>query len=115
LNTPALDATHGTQRMTMQLLAAAPSQVVTGAPPQVHRTIYTARDQETKPGQLVRFEGQATVADQSVNEAYDGLGHNFDFYLEIYQRHSIDGQGLPLNAVVHYGQNYDNAFWTAKR
>ena len=111
LNTLALDATHRMQRATMQLLAAAPRQVVTGAAPHVRRTIYTAGNQETKPGQLVRSEGQAAVADQSVNEAYDGLGHTFDFYLEIYQRNSIDGQGLPLNAIVHYGQDYDNAFW----
>jgi len=111
LNTLALDATHRAQRMTMQLLAAAPRQVVTGAAPQVHRTIYTAGSQETKPGQLVRSEGQAAGSDPAVNEAYDGLGHTFDFYLEMYQRNSIDGQGLPLNAIVHYGQNYDNAFW----
>jgi Zn-dependent metalloprotease len=111
LDTLALDSTQRVQRMTFQMLAAAPRQVVTGAPPKVHRTIYTAGNQETKPGQLVRSEGQAPVSDQSVNEAYDGLGHTFDFYLEMYQRNSIDGQGLPLNAIVHYGQDYDNAFW----
>jgi Zn-dependent metalloprotease len=97
--------------MTLQMSAMAPGQVVTGAPPKVHRTIYTAGNQETKPGHLVRSEGQATGSDQAVNEAYDGLGHTFDFYLEIYQRNSIDGHGLPLNAIVHYGQDYDNAFW----
>ena len=59
LNTLALDATHRAQRMTMQLLAAAPRQVVTGVAPHVNRTIYTAGNQETKPGQLVRSEGQA--------------------------------------------------------
>src|SRR5262245_55486699 len=73
LNTLALDTTHRMQRMTMQLLAgAAPRQVVTGAPPQSRRTIYTAGNQETKRGQLVRAEGQPAVADQTVNEAYDG-------------------------------------------
>src|SRR5215471_17755312 len=115
LNTLALDTTHRMQRMTMQLLATAPRQVVTGAPPQVRRTIYTAGNQETKRGQLVRSEGQAAVADQTVNEAYDGLGDTFNFYLEIYQRNSIDNQGLPLNAIVHYGQNYDNAFWNGEQ
>jgi Zn-dependent metalloprotease len=111
LNTLALDTTHRVQRMTFQMLAAAPRQVVTGTAPQVHRTIYTAQHQETKPGQLVRSEGQAATSDDAVNEAYDGLGHTFDFYLEMYQRNSIDGQGLPLNAIVHYGEDYDNAFW----
>jgi Zn-dependent metalloprotease len=111
LNTLALDSTNRAQRLTMAMLAAAPRQVVTAAPPTVHRTIYTAGNEETKPGRRVRSEGQAKVSDDTVNEAYDGLGHTFDFYLEIYQRNSIDGQGLPLNAIVHYGQDYDNAFW----
>jgi Zn-dependent metalloprotease len=111
LNTLALDATHRVQRMTLQMSAVAPRQVVTGAAPQVHRTIYTAGNRETKPGTLVRAEGQAPGSDPAVNEAYDGLGHTFDFYLEVYQRNSIDGHGLPLNAIVHYAQDYDNAFW----
>jgi Zn-dependent metalloprotease len=46
-----------------------------------------------------------------VNQAYDGLGHTFDFYLDVYHRNSIDNAGLPLKAIVHYGTDYDNAFW----
>src|SRR5215831_20836674 len=37
LNAMALDSTHRAQRMTMQLLAVAPSRLVTGAPPKVQR------------------------------------------------------------------------------
>jgi hypothetical protein len=44
-----------------------------------------------------------------------GALRTFDFYLEIYQRNSIDGNGLPLNAIVHYGRNYDNAFWDGQQ
>jgi Zn-dependent metalloprotease len=51
----------------------------------------------------------------SVNEAYDGLGDTFDFYLNVYQRNSIDNAGLPLNATVHFGQKYDNAFWNGQQ
>jgi Zn-dependent metalloprotease len=29
----------------------------------------------------------------------------------VFQRDSIDAQGLPLLGLVHYGQGYDNAFW----
>lgn len=114
LDTLALDSTHRAQRLTFQLMAGAP-QILTAGPPQVHRTIYTAGDASTLPGQLVRAEGQAPVDDQAANEAYDGLGHTFEFYLEIYQRNSIDGRGLPLDASVHYGQAYDNAFWNGKQ
>ena len=49
--------------------------------------------------------------DVAVDEAYDGLGNTFDFYERAYDRNSIDDEGLPLDATVHYGQDYDNAFW----
>jgi Zn-dependent metalloprotease len=114
LNTLALDGTHRTQRLVRQLLAAEPHPLVAGAAPAPHRTIYNSGNQETTSGQVVRAEGQAAVADVAVNEAYDGLGHTFEFYLEIYKRNSIDDNGLPLNAYVHYGQDYDNAFWDGR-
>src|SRR5579862_6040068 len=109
LDTLALDGTMRAQRMTTQLLAGAPTAAVTGAPAQVHRSIYTAANTQALPGTLVRAEGQPEGADQSVNEAYNGLGDTFNFYLAAYQRNSIDDHGLPLIATVHYGQNYDNA------
>src|SRR5262249_52904048 len=36
-------------------------------------------------------------------------------YWQAFQRNSIDNQGLALNGTVHYGKNYDNAFWDGKR
>src|SRR5689334_13543090 len=112
LDTLGLDATMRTQRMVSQLLATAtPRPVLAAAPPQVHRTIYTAKNIQTEPGTLVRSEGQGASGDQEVDEAYDGLGHTFDFYLKAYQRNSIDDHGLPLIATVHYDRKFDNAFW----
>src|SRR5207237_4285141 len=59
LDTLALDSTMRTQRMAFQLLAtAAPPPVLAAAPPQVHRTIYTAKNAQTEPGTLVRSEAQ---------------------------------------------------------
>src|SRR5216684_7149966 len=107
----ALDGTMRAQRMTFQLVAGTP----TGAAAQVHRTIYNANHTQTSPGTLVRSEGQPPAADLSVNEAYDGLGYTFDFYLNAYQRNSIDDHGLQLIASVHYDQRYDNAFWNGSQ
>lgn len=115
LDTLALDGTQRSQRALMQMMAAVPPPPVTGGPPQVHRTIYTANGSQTLPGSLVRSEGQTEGTDRAVNEAYDGLGHTFDFYLNVYHRNSIDDRGLPLNATVHYGQKYDNAFWNGQQ
>jgi Zn-dependent metalloprotease len=76
------------------------------------RTIYNqAHSQTQTPGTVARNEGQAAVSDQSVNQAYDGLGFTYDFYWSQFQRDSIDGAGLPMLGMVHFGSNYDNAFW----
>jgi Zn-dependent metalloprotease len=76
------------------------------------RTIYNQNHEEAQtPGTVARSEGQAPVSDEAVNQAYDGLGATYDYYWNGYKRDSIDGQGLPLLGLVHYGKNYDNAFW----
>jgi hypothetical protein len=64
---------------------------------------------------VVRNEGQGPVGDAATDEAYDGLGATFDLYWNVYGRNSIDDAGLPLPATVHYGQDYDNAFWDGQR
>jgi Zn-dependent metalloprotease len=115
LDTLALDGTSRTQRQTYQLMGATTGPSVTEAPPQVHRTIYTANQTQSLPGTLMRSEGQSSNSDASVNEAYDGLGDTFDFYLNAYQRNSIDDRGLPLIASVHYGKSYNNAFWNGQQ
>ncbi|THG35527.1 M4 family metallopeptidase [Glaciibacter flavus] len=79
------------------------------------RTVSTAAGVEKLPGKVVRREGDKPSSDVAVNEAYDGLGDTFELYWEAYHRSSIDGNGLPLNATVHYGKNYDNAFWDGER
>ncbi len=77
----------------------------------LHRTIYDARHAERLPGGLVREEGGKRSRDGHVNDAYDGLGATFRFYDEALGRNSIDGNGLGLDATVHYGRKYMNAFW----
>ncbi len=79
------------------------------------RTISDAENSETLPGSVVRREGEDPVDDAAVNEAYDGLGSTFALFSEVYGRNSIDGLGRPLEATVHYGQDYDNAFWDGER
>lgn len=79
---------------------------------QANRTIYEQRHSTVQtPGKVVRREGQRPVSDAAVNQAYDGLGATYNYYWANYQRDSIDGQGLALLGLVHYGTDYDNAFW----
>jgi Zn-dependent metalloprotease len=87
----------------------------TAAAPSANRTIYTANHTETLPGTVVRAEGGKPVKDEAVDEAYDGLGATFEFYLEVFHRNSIDDAGLPLIGTVHFGTDYDNAFWNSQQ
>ncbi|MEO7007336.1 MAG: M4 family metallopeptidase [Terrimesophilobacter sp.] len=76
-----------------------------------HRTVFDADGTQTLPGKTVRTEGQDAGKDTSVTEAYDGLGFTHSLYRYAYSRASIDDKNLPLLASVHYGHDYDNAFW----
>jgi Zn-dependent metalloprotease len=63
------------------------------------------------PGTKVRGEGDPPADDVAVNQAYDGAGATYDFYLNVFNRNSVDGQGLELVSSVHFETDYDNAFW----
>lgn len=80
-----------------------------------NRIIYDAEGSETIRGKIVRREGDPSSGDTATDEAYDGFGDTFDFFLEVYGRNSIDDEGMPLRGVVHFGAQYPNAFWDGKR
>lgn len=80
-----------------------------------YRRVYTARNTGSLPGDLVLEEGQALSTDVAVNEAYEGAGFTYDLFWEIYQRNSLDGNGMRLDSTVHYQQSYDNAFWDGRQ
>jgi len=87
LDTLALDSTHRSHRSALNIAQqAVANPIVILGPAVVHRNVYTDNHGTTLPGHLVRAEGHAPVADGSVNEAYDGLGHVFDFYLGLQPR-----------------------------
>lgn len=103
-------------RATYQLLESGAHHVLlTGTAAAKQRTVYDAHGIEALPGRVVRNEGSPPGSDVAVNEAYDGLGATFDFYAQAYDRNSIDDEGLHLDATVHYGQRYDNAFWNGQQ
>jgi Zn-dependent metalloprotease len=79
------------------------------------RVVYDAKNGSTLPGTVVRKEGDGPSGDVTVNEAYDGSGVTYDLYNNVYQRNSIDGNGMRLDSTVHYRQGYDNAFWDGEQ
>lgn len=60
----------------------------------------------------VRREGDPVVGDDAVDDIYEALGAVHTFFWEVFRRDSIDDEGLPLTAVVHYGHNFANMFWS---
>jgi Zn-dependent metalloprotease len=83
--------------------------------PAVNREIRDAKNTENVDGDIVRSEGDADTGDAATDEGYAGLGDTFQFYLDIFDRNSIDDAGMPLRGVVHFGQDFANAFWDGKR
>ena len=79
------------------------------------RTIYDAKNTTSLPGTLVRSEGDPPSDDAAVNEAYEGAGATYDLFKEVFERNSIDDQGLRLDSTVHYDVKYDNAFWNGNQ
>ncbi len=79
------------------------------------RVVYTANFLSNLPGTVVRQEGGPPTGDPAADEAYDGSGVTYDLYWEVYQRNSIDGNGMRLDSTVHYQRGYDNAFWNGQQ
>lgn len=76
-----------------------------------NRRIHSADNTQTRPGRLVRKEGDPTSGDVAVDEAYGWTGETFDLYWNVFGRNSIDANGGDLISIVHYDVNYNNAMW----
>ena len=79
------------------------------------RIVYDAKNGTQLPGTIARQEGDGPGSDAAVNEAYDGSGVTYDMFFEMYDRNSIDNNGMRLDSTVHYQKGYDNAFWNGKQ
>ena len=63
----------------------------------------------------VRDEDDGPTGDPAVDEAFDGLGDTWDFWQNAFSRDSIDNENMPLRGIVHFGEEYPNAFWDGRR
>jgi len=75
------------------------------------RIVHSANNTETLPGEVVRSDGDPPVGDLAVDEAFDSSGQVLDLFQSQFGRSSIDGRGGTVSITVHYGRDYDNAFW----
>jgi Zn-dependent metalloprotease len=88
-----------------------------------HRLVYDAKQTDRLPGDLARSEGQAKGSDVAVNQAYDFAGDTYDFYNQVFQRNSLDDNGMTLISSVHVAEvdsagqyvPMNNAFWNGRQ
>jgi Zn-dependent metalloprotease len=83
-----------------------------------NRLVYDMQNSSNRfglPGKLVRREGQSKTDDDAVDEAYDFAGDTYDFYNEAFNRNSVDNRGMSLISTVHFGRDFNNAFWNGEQ
>lgn len=111
--------------------AAAPPRAVQAAPMEAlvatavtagERRVFDARRAEGEWGEqrlstkgLVRGEADPPVGDVAVDATFDAMGVFRTFLQDVFDRSSWDGKGATLEAVVHYGRDFENAFWNGRR
>ncbi len=100
------------QRQALADFSAAAFRVTTAGR---ERIVYDAKNGTSLPGTIARQENDPPHTDVSVNEAFDGSGITYDLFNDVYQRNSIDANGMRLDSTVHYRTGYDNAFWDGEQ
>ena len=85
------------------------------APSGLQRAIYDAANAQTIPGKLVRLEGQPATDNAVATAIYEDIGTTYEFMRTAFGRDiSLDIDG-PIIATIHYGEDYDNAFWNGQQ
>jgi hypothetical protein len=102
----AVDAALRGRRTALHLEGRAPT--LPGRPAWV---VHSADGDTTPPGRRVRAAGEPEAGDVAVDEAATGIDAALALFGEVYGRSSYDGLGARVSLTVHYGRDYDNAFW----
>jgi len=106
-----VDALLRDQRASTPAPRPTPTVVAPGAAAVPDWTVHTARNTTTLPGTAVRRKGDPASGDIAVDEAADGIDGALRLFAEVFDRSSYDGAGADVSLTVHYGRDYDNAFW----
>lgn len=119
------DAARYTLEVSARLRASRPGLAATlreqaraAVPPDVpgrtENSVYDVAggEESALPGRKVRGTTDPPTGDAAADEAFDGATTTLAFYRDVFGRESVDGRGLDLVSSVHFGQRYDNAFWT---
>lgn len=75
------------------------------------RFIYDCTNTKFQQLKLVRKESGPKVKDKDINKTYDSAGVVRSYFKRNFKFNSFDNNGSDLIFNVHYGIDYNNAFW----
>ncbi len=84
---------------------------VAAAPPMV--TVYSCGHSTALPGVPVPDPGASN--DSTAKRAFVETSAVADFYQTLFARNSVDNAGMTLMSSIHFGVNYNNAFWNGQQ
>ncbi|MBM7551494.1 M4 family metallopeptidase [Thalassobacillus pellis] len=69
------------------------------------------------PGKLYSNESASfkDEYDEAAVDAHYNSEEVYEYFLEEHDRNSIDGEGMAIKSTVHFGENYNNAFWNGEQ
>jgi len=74
----------------------------------LRRQVFDAQNTDNVPGELVRLEGDAPIADPTANKVYDNLEIIYRFFKDVFGWKLPNNKGKTLVVTIHYGEKYDN-------
>jgi len=74
---------------------------------------YTANNSTSLPGTLVcdQSDPSCSAGDTHAQGAHQAAVDTYNYYETFFGRDGVDDAGYALKATVHYGLNFDNAYW----
>ncbi len=101
-----------TVKQALLIRTAAPEAPAVG---KADRYIYDSQQTQNLQVKLVCKEGNLSAeCDEEAKNAYNFMGDFRDYLKNKLNRNSLDDNGMDLIGNVHYGINFDNAFWDGK-
>jgi Zn-dependent metalloprotease len=98
-------------RLTGVTLAHADALIEIAPSPAV--TVYDCKHAQNLPGVPVPNPGNSP--DPTAKRTFNETTSVAKFYKDIFNRNSIDNQGMTLMSSVHYGSNFNNAMWNGSQ
>jgi Zn-dependent metalloprotease len=98
-------------KLTSVALAHGGELVELAATPLV--TVYNCKHTQHLPGVPVANPGSSS--DATAKRAFNETTNVAKFYKDVFNRNSIDNQGMTMMSSIHYGRQYNNAMWNGSQ